>query len=213
MAIELTRKRVRALLSDRSQRMHVPSHVLAGLVIGVVVVVFSAMLLGTRDAHRDESTARQRYLDAEAIAALPPVSTDTLREEVEAAKAQLAMSQAVAARTVDATSDTTIASLVETAQQSGLSVRGVARADAATAKIGEQPYDVHGIRTTVEGTPAQTTVFLAAMRRDQPTLFPALLFAAVNEAGLVRSELVFNAYTAASAATPGAGPTAAGPPR
>ena len=206
MAIELTRKRVQSLLGERSKQVHLPPHVLAGLVIGVVVVVFSAVLLGTREAHRDEAAANQRYLDAQAIAALPPVSTDALRAELQQAKDRLTVAQALAAQTVDATLDTTIAGLVQAAQQAGLGVRGVARADAATAKVGEQTYDERGIRITVEGTPAQTTAFLVAMQREEPGLIPVLVSSTVNEAGIARSEIVFNAYALPSAATPVAGP-------
>ena len=97
MAIELTRARLRSLVSRRAEPLHVPPHVLAGVTAAVVAICLASLLLGIRNAHRDESAARARFADAQALLALPPIDTSALDSRLSGTKSDLAAEEAIAA--------------------------------------------------------------------------------------------------------------------
>ena len=202
MAVELTLKRIEAAFHKRSQPVHVPPHILLGAAAAIVVVCLAGILAGMHNAERDRKAALTRYNDAQALLALPPLSTDGLKADLATAKFQVGVAQLQSAQSVDLASDDVIAQLVREAQTSGLAVSGVSRITPGTAKIADATYDVHGVRIVTDGSPAQLLAFLATVQEQLPSLFPTLTSMTVNDAGAARAEIAFNAYSKLATPTP-----------
>lgn len=196
MAIELTRKRLRMVLAGNTPPLHVPPHVLAGVAAAVIAMSMASLVLGIRSAHRDASTARVRFADAQALIALPPIDTSALTAQLDQAKADLAAEQTIAAgSSIDPSSDAAAALLVRHSEAMGLAVKGISRITPAAAKFVEASYDVQGIRITVEGTPLQVTALLADLEKSEPSLVPSLATMTINELGDAHADLGFSVYT------------------
>lgn len=209
MAIELTRKRLRTVLAGNTPPLHVPPHVLAGVAGAVVAICLASLIVGIRSAHRDESAARSRFADAQALLALPPIDTSALVAQLDQTNADLAAEQATAAApSIDPSSDAAAALLVRHSEAVGLAVKGISRITPATAQFGEASYEVQGIRITVEGASWQVTALLADLRQSEPSLTPVLASMTINELGLARADIGFNVFTRILAPTPVASPPA-----
>jgi hypothetical protein len=196
VAVELTRARLRSVMGGNGRSFQPSKRVLVGLVAAALAVAFTSVLVATHNAQRDEANAQRRLADTQALLALPPVSTDALRTQLDQARSDVAAVQAASnATAIDPGSDAAATLLVLHSQSAGLSVRGISRPNPATAKFDSSTYDVQGLRITVEGTPAQVIAFLADMRRTEPALYAVLGTMSIAENGVARAEIGFNAYT------------------
>jgi hypothetical protein len=203
VAIELTRKRLRSMVQGSHGPFRVSPRVLAGLAAAALAIAFSSVLLSVQHARRDEAAAQRRLDDAQALLALPPVSTDELRTQLDGANSSLAAAQAAASGTpVDVSSDSATTLLVLHSQSAGLAVKGISRMNDFVVKFDSGAYDVRGLRITVEGTPAQIVTFLSHMRRIEPSLMAALATMSIAETGVARAEIGFSAYTKQASPTP-----------
>ena len=101
-------------------------HVLTAVCALAVLVAMASVIIGTWQARADENAALQRYADAEALLALPPIDLEALEAENAAAQAELAEAKAqLEPPSVDPSSDEATSLLVERATAAGLTVRGV----------------------------------------------------------------------------------------
>ena len=207
MAIELTRARLRSVMSGNGRSFQLSKRALVGILAAALAVAFTSVLAATHNAQRDEANAQRRLADTQTLLAVPPVSTDALRTQLEAIRADLATAQAASSATsIDPGSDAAATLLVVHSQAAGLSVRGISRPNPATAKFDSGTYDMQGLRITVEGTPAQVIAFLADMRRTEPALYAVLGTMSISENGIAHAEIGFNAYTIVASPTAAARP-------
>ncbi len=209
MAVELTRKNLKELFANRGAPVTVPVRVLTAICVFAVAVSMASVFVAIHNAHRDEAAARQRYADARALVALPPLSTESLKEDLASAKATLATAQAVVAvptGTVVAADDPT-ALLVTRAQAAGLTVKGITRNVPGQSKLGDTSYDVQGVHVIVEAKPEKITAFLADLGASQPSLVPSLTSLTVNDAGIAHAEISFSTYAAIPTPTVAPRPT------
>ena len=214
MAVELTRARLRSVMSGNGRSFHLSNRALVGLVAAALAVALANGLAAPHKPPRAQANAPPRRGQNPAPHALPPVSTDALRAQLDEVRADLAAAQAASSATaIDPGSDAAATLLVVHSQAAGLSVRGISRPNPSTAKFDSGTYDVQGLRITVEGSPAQVIAFLADMRRTEPVLYAVLGTMSIGESGVARAEIGFNAYTnvasPTAAAQPGAAPGAA----
>lgn len=212
MAIELTRERLRSVMGGDKRSLHASPRMLVGLVAAVLAIAFTSALLGVREARLDEDAARVRLADAEALLALPPISSDDVRAQLEQAKAQIATFDASADEpSIDPGSDAATTVLVLHSQAAGLAVKGISRINPASAKFATGLYAVQGLRITVEGTPAQVVTFLGDMQHTEPSLIASLATLSVAESGTVHADIGFSVYTKDVSPTPA--PRAAATPK
>jgi hypothetical protein len=213
VAVELTRARLRSMIGGNGRSFQLSKRVLVGLLAAALAVAFTSVLAATHNAQRDEAAAQRRQADTQALLALPPVSVDALRAQLDQVRSDLATAQAgTITSTIDPGSDAAATLLVLHSQAAGLSVRGISRPNPATAKFDSGTYDVQGLRITVEGTPAQVITFLADMKGTEPALYAVLGNVSIGTTGIAHAEVGFNAYTKQvvptvvprPAATPGA---------
>lgn len=203
MAIELTRARLKSMIGGDGPPVRLPNRVLAGLVAAVLAIAFTSVLGAQHNAERDESAALRQLADVQTLLASPPVDTAALKQQLDAAKADLAALQSVAsAPSVDPGSDAAATMLVVHAQSAGLAVKGITRPNPSTVKFDSGSYEVHGLRITVEGTTSQVLWFLADMRKVEPALMAALGEVTVAQNGVTRADVAFNAYTTIVSPTP-----------
>lgn len=203
MAIELTRERLRSMMGGDRRSLHVSPRTLVSLVAAVLAISFTSALLGAREARLDEDAARVRLADAEALLALPPVSSADLRAQLEQAKAQIAtFDTSEDEPAIDLGSDAATTVLVLHSQAAGLAVKGISRINPASAKFASGSYEVQGLRITVEGAPAQVVSFLADMHRTEPSLIASLATLSIAESGAVHADVGFSVYTKDVSPTP-----------
>ena len=81
--------------------LYLSARVLIGGLAIVVAIAMLALVAGLRNAHRAEEAARARFADAQALAALPPASTDSIQEDLASVNSQLATAQAARDAGVD----------------------------------------------------------------------------------------------------------------
>jgi len=203
VAIELTRERLRSMMGGDRRSLHVSPRTLVSLVAAVLAISFTSALLGAREARLDEDAARVRLADAEALLALPPVSSADLRAQLEQAKAQIAtFDTSEDEPAIDLGSDAATTVLVLHSQAAGLAVKGISRINPASAKFASGSYEVQGLRITVEGAPAQVVSFLADMHRTEPSLIASLATLSIAESGAVHADVGFSVYTKDVSPTP-----------
>lgn len=202
MATQLARKSPLAMVEERMP-LYLSARVLIGGLAIVVAIAMLALIAGLRNAHRAEDAARARFADAQALAALPPASTDSIQDDLASVNSQLATAQAAAAPAATATSgDATTTMLIRTAQNAGLSVKAIADVVSAQTKVGTDSYDSEGVRVTVDGSVGRITSFLAAVADVQPALISTLTTMTMNDAGIAHAEIVFSTYTKVIPPTP-----------
>ncbi len=183
--------------------LYLSARVLIGGLAVVVVIAMLALVAGLRNAHRAEDAARARFADAQALAALPPASTDSIQDDLASVNSQLATAQAAAAPAATATSgDATTTMLIRTAQDAGLSVKAIAGVASGQTKVGTDSYESEGVRVTVEGGVGQITSFLNTLSDVRPALIPTLTTMTINEAKVAHAEIVFSTYTKVIPPTP-----------
>ncbi len=185
--------------------------------IGGFAFVVALGLLGSfaaiYNAHRAEDAARTRFADAQTLAAVPPASTDSIQEDLNIVRSQLATAEAVASPVaIDVSGDATTALLVKGAQAAGLAVKAISGVPPAQVKAGDASYDANGVRITVDGTTGQITSFLDALSRSQTALVPSLATLTMNDAGVARAELVFSTFKKVIPPTPMPAATPKGKP-
>ncbi len=202
MATQLVRKSPLAMIEERMPLFLSARTMIGGLAI-VVAIAMLALVAGLRNAHRAEDAARARFADAQALAALPPASTDSIQEDLVSVNKQLATAEAAAAPAPTATSgDATTTMLIRTAQDGGLSVKAIAGVASGQTKVGADSYDSEGVRVTVDGTVGRIASFLDAVDRKLPSLIATLTTMTINEAGVAHAEIVFSTYTKVIPPTP-----------
>ncbi len=197
MAAQLTPKKLSGLLVQGDAEVSIPIGVLTLVCVVAVVLGVLSLIIGAWDAKRDEEAAAQRYTDAQALLALPPVDVtglETSRDEANAALAEAAAQ--LAPPSVDPSSDAATTLLVTLATSAGLTVRGVASVPDGEVKSETTTYDVAGLRMTVEGNVGQINKFLADLGRDEPGLIPNLAAMTTDDRGLSRAEITFSVYSA-----------------
>lgn len=183
--------------------LYLSARVLIGGLAIVVAIAMLALVAGLRNAHRAEEAARARFADAQALAALPPASTDSIQEDLASVNSQLATAQAAATPVSTATSgDATTTMLIRTAQDAGLSVKAIADVASGQTKVGTDAYESEGVRVTVEGGVGQITSFLNTLADVRPALIPTLTTMTINEAKVAHAEIVFSTYTKVIPPTP-----------
>jgi hypothetical protein len=188
---------------SRAGTVNVPIRVFTAVCIGAVAVSMTALLLGVWDARRDRDAALQRYVDTQALLALPPVDIDGAVQERDSVAAALTDAEAaLEPPAVDPESDTATALLVRSAEAAGLRVAGVNRVPSAQLKDDLTTYDVQGIRMTIDGTVNEVIGFLADMDRDEPGFISALNALTIDDGGVAHAEVVFSVYTEIPAPTP-----------
>lgn len=182
------------------------TRVLAGIVVACLVLAFASVIAATYTARRDESAARARYNDIQALVALPPASNDSLQADLASLRQQLADAQAaVGTPTIDPASDALTSLLVRTATEAGLTVKGVSRSEPSQATLAEALYQVQALHITVSGSITQITDFLRTLDEQQPALVASLAALTADNAGVAQADLVFSAYAPAPSPTPPAG--------
>lgn len=202
MAAQLNSAALNRIFS-RAGTVNVPIRVLTAVCIGAVAVSMTALLLGVWDARRDRDAALQRYVDTQALLALPPVDIDGAVQERDSVAAALTDAEAaLEPPAVDPASDTATALLVRSAEAAGLRVAGVNRVPSAQLKDDLTTYDVQGIRMTIDGTVNEVIGFLADMDRDEPGFISALNALTIDDGGVAHAEVVFSVYTEVPAPTP-----------
>ena len=203
MATQLTRNGLKGLMANRTATVIIPVRVLTAVCVFAVAATMVSLVVGIHNAQRDEAAARRNYADSQALLALPPLSTDSLKEDLTVAKASLATVQAgVAPSNISAASDDTTSLLVKRSQAGGLAVRGITRVIAAQAKLGDNTYDVQAVHVTVDGKPGQIVALLTDLGSTNPSLIPSLTSLTVNEAGLGHADISFSTYTKVVPPTP-----------
>ncbi len=196
MATELTLKRLRSALQANGQPLRIPPQILVGITAAMIAICMTSVLLGIHNARRDETAARTRFADAQALLALPPIDTASLQQQLDAAKQTLTLEAISAAATpIDPASDAAAELLVRRSEAAGLAVKGLARVNPASAKLGDVAYDVQGVRVTVEGTAPQITALLTDLHTEQPLLIPVLASMTLNEVGLAHADIGFDVYS------------------
>ena len=197
MAAQLTPKKLSGLLVQGDAEVSIPIGALTLVCVVAVVLGVLSLLIGTWDAKRDEEAAAQRYTDAQALLALPPIDVTSLEADRDTANAALADAEAqLAPPSVDPSSDEATTLLVTRATSAGLTVRGVASVPDGEIKNDMTTYDVAGLRMTVEGNVSQINKFLADLGRDEPGLIPNLAAMTTDDRGLSRAEITFSVYSA-----------------
>jgi hypothetical protein len=202
VATQLIRKSPLAMVQARMPLI-LSTRVLLGGFALIVALGLASLFAGIHEAHRDEAAARKRFDDAQALIALPPASTDAIQEDLVAVRDSIATAEAAAAPVaIDPPADAATSVLVRGAQASGLTVKAVSLVAAAQAKLGDNTYDTHGIRMTVDGRVGQMTAFLNGLSTSQPSLIPSLATMTINDAGLAHAEIVFSTYAKVASPTP-----------
>lgn len=197
MAAQLSPKKLSGLLIRGDGEVSLPIGVLTAVCIAAVSLGVLSLIVGAWDARRDEERAAQRYTDAQAILALPPVDLSELEAQRDAAAAELNVAEAqLAAPSVDPASDAATTLLVTRATAAGLQVRGIASVPDGEIKNDMTTYDVAGIRMTIEGSANQITKFLADLGEDEPGLIPELSTLTTDDRGLSRAEVTFSVFSA-----------------
>jgi hypothetical protein len=195
-------KKVQGALSGAGN-LRIPVPLLAGVCGFAVLLAMASVIVGTWQARADEQAALQRYTDAEALLALPPVDLEALEAQNEAAQAALAEAkEQLEPPSVDPSSDEATSLLVERASTAGLTVRGVSRVPATEVKVDEVAYDVEGIRMTLEGGVSTLIGFLAGLNEQEPGVMPALTTMTVDEQSRGVADVTFNVYTEVVVPTP-----------
>ena len=202
MATQLTRKNPLAMLEER-----MPLFLSARTMIGALAVVgavgLAGLFAGYHNAQRAEDAAHARFANAQAMASLPPASTDSIQEDLTVVRNQLATVQAdVSPAAIDASGDATTTVLVRTAQAAGLTVKAISGVPSGQTKVGDFMYDTKGVRMTLDGAIGQITHFLEALSASQPALAASLITMTINEAGVARTEIVFTSFKKAIVPTP-----------
>jgi hypothetical protein len=206
VATQLIRKSPSAIGQARV-RLSPSPRVLLGAFAFLVALSFASLFAGIYTAHRDEDAARKRFADAQALAALPPASTDSIREDLAVVRNALATAEAAVPSSQPVLSaDATTTLIVRRAQAAGLGVQAVAGVAAGQAKVGDNTFDTQGVRVTVDGTLGQIVAFLDAVGSAQPWLIPSLTTMTFNDASVTHTEIVFSTYTKVVPPTPAATP-------
>lgn len=204
MATQLNSSSLSGIFS-RVETVNVPIRVLTSVCIAAVALSMAALVVGLWDARRDRDAALQRYVDTQALLALPPVDIDAAKAERDTVATALREAQAaLAPPSVDPSSDAATALLVRSAESAGLRVAGVNRVADSQLKDDLVTYDVRGIQMTVDGRVNDVNRFLSAMNRDEPGFIPALAALTVDDGGIAHAEIVFSVYTEAPVPTPAA---------
>ena len=202
MATQLIRKSPLAMVQARMPLI-LSSRVLLGGFAFIVALGLASLFAGIHNAQRDEDAARARFADAQALVALPPASMDSIQEDLVAVRNSIATAEAAAAPAgIDPSVDATTTVLVRGAQASGLTVKAISRVAAAQTKVGDNAYDVEGIRMTVDGRIGQVTAFLDGLSTSQPSLIPSLATMTISDASLAHAEIVFSTYAKVASPTP-----------
>ena len=202
MATQLNSASLSSIFS-RVETVNVPIRVLTAVCIAAVALSMAALVVGLWDARRDRDAALQRYVDTQALLALPPVDVDAATAERDRVATALTEAEgALEAPSVDPSSDAATALLVRSAEAAGLRVAGVNRVADAQLKDDLVTYDVRGIRMTVDGGVNEVIRFLSAMDREEPGFIPALTALTVDDGGVAHAELVFSVYTEVPVPTP-----------
>jgi hypothetical protein len=190
-------------LLSRTQDFNVPVRVLTVVCVFAVAVSMASLLIGAWDARGERDAALQRYVDTQALLALPPVDLDALEAERDEAAATLSGAEAsLEPPSIDPASDEATAFLVNGAAAAGLTVTGVNRAPAGELKDELLTYDVEGIRITVDGRMNQVVSFLYDMQEVEPGFIPALESLTINDDGVAHADIVFNTHTEVVVPTP-----------
>lgn len=202
MATQLTG--LKSLLDARNGGVvHVPARVLTAVCAVAVVATMTSMAVAIRSAHRDQRAAQARFADAQTLLAVPPLSGDSLKDDLASVQASLATAQAEAAPpALDPASDSTTALLVTRAQAAGLAVRAIARIAPSQAKLGDALYGVQGVKMTIDAQPQQIVAFLDALDRSDPSLIARLIALTVNDPGVAHAEIDFDVFTKVASPTP-----------
>jgi hypothetical protein len=196
------------MFAAEARPLRVQPRLLAGLLALCAVVAFASLLAATYNARRDKDMAQHRFADLQALLALPPMSTDSLQEDLDSVKLQIAMQVALSAPPkVDPASDAATSLLVRTAQGAGLSVKGITRTQPAVATFDGVTYNTQGIHVAVDGTSQQVNKYLSDMAGAEPALFPSLTSMSINDKGLAHAELTFSVYAKVVPPTPVPVPT------
>jgi hypothetical protein len=202
MAAELSVSRVKHILSGDAE-VHFRGQILMAVCGLAVLLALGSVIVGTWQARADEQAALQRYADAEALLALPPVDIDALQAERDAAVADLEAARAqLQPPSVDPSSDAATTLLVERATAGGLTVRGVSSVPPGEARVGDAAYDLAGVRMILEGNVGSLISFLAVLHEQEPGVMPALNSLTTDENGLSVMDVSFNVYTEVATATP-----------
>jgi hypothetical protein len=176
-------------------QVSVPIGVLTAVCVVAVLAGVASLLIGAWDARRDEEAALQRYTDAQALLALPPVDLIALQaERAEAVDARAALEARLEPPTVDPASDAATSLLVNRATEAGLTVRGVTSVPAGEVKHEMTAYLVSGTRMAVEGRVNQIVAFLRELSNGEPGLVPALGSLTMDERGVARADLTFSVF-------------------
>ena len=202
MATQLARKNPIEMIQERMP-LFLSARAMIGVFAAVVALGLLGLLAGIHNANRAEDAARRQFADAQALASLPPASTDSIQEDLTIVRNQLATAQAVASpQAIDASADATTTQLVKAAQAAGLTVKAITGVAPGESKVGENSYTTNGVRVTVDGSAGQITGFLEGIGRSQPALIPSVTTMTFNDAGIARAELVFTTFKKVVPPTP-----------
>ena len=202
MATQLTHKNPLAMLEERMP-LFLSARVMIGALAVVVAVGLAGLFAGYHNAQRAEDAAHARFANAQALASLPPASTDSIQEDLTVVRNQLATVQAdVSPAAIDASGDATTTVLVRTAQAAGLTVKAISGVPSGQTKVGDFMYDTKGVRVTLGGGVGQITHFLDTLSTSQPALVASLTTMTINDAGAGQAEIVFTSFKKAIVPTP-----------
>jgi hypothetical protein len=202
MATQLIRKSPLDIVQEHMP-LYLSGRVLLGGLAFVVALGLFGLAAGLYDARRAEDAAHRRFVDAEALASLPPASTGSIEEDLTVVNNQLATAQVESPPAATAAStDATATTLVRGAQAAGLSVKALASVAAGQLKLGENTYETRGTSMTVEGATGQITSFLGALGNADPSLIPSLTTMTISESGSAHAEIVFSTFTRVAVPTP-----------
>jgi hypothetical protein len=201
VATQLTKKSPLAFVQDHMP-LFLSQRVMLGVFAFIVALGLFGLLAGLHNARRAEEAARVRFIDAQALASLPPTSTDSIEDDLVVVNNHLATAEAAATPASIDGSDATATLLVRGAQSAGLSVKALSGVAGGQMKNGEVLYDTEGVRMTVDGATGQITSFLAKLGQTQPSLIPSLTSMTINDSGVAHAEIVFSTFTKVILPTP-----------
>jgi hypothetical protein len=202
VATQLTRKSPLARLEEQMP-LFLSGRVMLGALAAVVALGLAGLSAGYYNARRAEDLAHERFANAQALASLPPASTDSIQEDLTVVRNQVATAQAVASpAAIDASGDETTTVLVRAAQTSGLAVKAISGVPSGQTKVADVLYNTKGVRVTLDGGVGQITTFLDALSTSQPALVASLTTMTISDGGVARAELVFTSFSKAIVPTP-----------